>query len=172
VTIPSDAKDWTWVLQRPCGECGFDVTTHPRDEVAGEIRENALEWQSVLRGETVATRTTANKWSELEYGCHVRDVLQVFAARLHRMLSEDNPHFENWDQDETAIAGHYDQQDPTTVARELLEAADVLAARYEGVSGVQWSRPGIRSDGAHFTVESLALYGLHDPIHHLWDVTD
>jgi len=34
----------------------------------------------------------------------------------------------------------------------------------------QWSRRGIRSDGSIFTVDSIARYLMHDPVHHLWDV--
>ena len=26
--IVPDTKDWTWVLDRPCEECGFDATAH------------------------------------------------------------------------------------------------------------------------------------------------
>jgi hypothetical protein len=33
-----------------------------------------------------------------------------------------------------------------------------------------WSRPGHRSDGAVFTIDSFTRYLLHDPLHHLWDV--
>ncbi|NDG11232.1 MAG: hypothetical protein EB111_05220 [Actinobacteria bacterium] len=29
---------------------------------------------------------------------------------------------------------------------------------------------GFRSDGSAFTVESIARYLMHDPVHHLWDV--
>jgi hypothetical protein len=32
-------------------------------------------------------------------------------------------------------------------------------------------RPGRRSDGATFTAETFARYFIHDPIHHLHDVT-
>jgi hypothetical protein len=34
----------------------------------------------------------------------------------------------------------------------------------------EWSRPGRRSDGATFTVNSLSRYLLHDIVHHLHDV--
>ena len=27
--IVPDDKDWTWVLERPCPECGFDAATVP-----------------------------------------------------------------------------------------------------------------------------------------------
>jgi hypothetical protein len=39
------------------------------------------------------------------------------------------------------------------------------------VSGDQWRRPGNRGDGSRFTVESFARYFIHDPVHHLYDVT-
>ena len=39
------------------------------------------------------------------------------------------------------------------------------------VTGPLWERPGRRSDGARFTVETFARYFIHDPVHHLYDVT-
>jgi hypothetical protein len=38
------------------------------------------------------------------------------------------------------------------------------------VTGGQWQRTGVRSDGALFTVETFGRYLVHDPTHHLWDV--
>ena len=57
------------------------------------------------------------------------------------------------------------------MAGELLAAADVLADRFDDVRGAEWQRTGTRSDGARFTVESFARYFIHDPVHHIWDVT-
>lgn len=116
-------------------------------------------------------RPRPDTWSLLEYACHVRDVLGVFDGRLVLMLSEDDPSFENWDQDATALASRYELQVPSVVAGEIVASADTLATHYDAVSGAQWSRPGTRSNGSRFTVETLAIYGLHDPVHHLWDVT-
>ena len=36
----------------------------------------------------------------------------------------------------------------------------------------QWSRTGTRSDGVDFTVETFAVYFVHDPIHHAWDIEE
>ena len=95
---------------------------------------------------------------------------QKLLEQLERQLHEDDPKFANWDQDETAIAERYDLQDPSTVADEVLAAAAALADAYDTVTGDQWSRPGVRSDGSAFTVESFGRYFLHDPIHHIDDV--
>lgn len=172
MAIIPDTKDWTWVLRRPCPECGFDTSRFARDEVAGMVLANAASWRGVLTGAgDVRVRPLPDKWSSLEYGCHVRDVLRVYDRRLQLMLTEEDPGFENWDQDATAIAERYGEQDPATVAAELDEAAQGLSVRFSGLKGGQWHRTGTRSDGVHFTVESFARYFIHDPIHHLYDAT-
>jgi hypothetical protein len=86
------------------------------------------------------------------------------------MLNETDPAFANWEQDATAVENAYDTQDPATVALELEVAAARIADRFDSVSGDDWSRRGLRSDGAHFTVESFARYVVHDVAHHLVDV--
>ena len=168
--ITPDAKDWTWVLERPCADCGFDASAFERELVGTMILANAAAWQRVLRGPDVRTRPAPEVWSPLEYACHVRDVFRIYDERLERMLAEHDPQYANWDQDATAIAERYGEQDPDVVADELVVAAAQLATRFDTVAGDAWSRPGSRSDGAHFTVESFARYLIHDPIHHLHDV--
>ncbi len=87
------------------------------------------------------------------------------------MLSEDNPSFQNWDQEETAIAERYDLQCPSTVSDAFVRAVSSLADQFQKVSGTEWLRPGIRSDGSAYTIATLGALALHDPIHHLWDVS-
>jgi len=86
------------------------------------------------------------------------------------MLTEDNPTFAYWNQDETAINDRYSEQDPEVVADELEAAAQRFVARIQLLTPEQYSRHGIRSDGAEFTVATFLQYFLHDVIHHLWDV--
>lgn len=168
--VVSDAKDWTWVLERPCPECGLDTRSVEPDEVAGLLRANADAWTEALRGPAVGTRPAPGVWSPLEYACHVRDVFRLYDRRLRWMLTEDDPLYPDWDQDATAVEQRYAEQDPSVVAVELGEAATALAGRFDGVRGEQWRRPGRRSDGARFTVATFARYLLHDPVHHLHDV--
>jgi hypothetical protein len=172
MTIARDTKDWTWVLERVCDECGYDARSISRTQVPSTIRGNAAEWLQVLAGPDVRRRPDPQTWSPLEYGCHVRDVLRIGHRRLTLMLEQDDPLFPNWDQDETAEIERYWEQDPVVVSRDLLEAADTAARGFAGVGDQQWLRRGRRSDGAVFTVESFARYLVHDPVHHLHDVTD
>ncbi len=168
--IRPDDKDWTWVLDRPCPECGFAAAEVTVDRLATVVRDNATTWEAVLTLEDAAARPTPSTWSPLEYACHVRDVHRVFDLRVGLMLEQDEPTFANWDQDETAVAEQYAEQDPATVAAELLDAAEGVAERYESVPSGAWGRRGRRSNGSEFTIESLGQYHLHDIVHHAWDV--
>jgi hypothetical protein len=170
--IVPDAKDWTWVLDRRCPDCGFDASAGAIDAVPELVRGNALQWAQLLEdGAIHPGRPEPGVWSPLEYACHVRDVYDRFDRRISLMLTEWNPLFPNWDQDATAISDRYEEQDPTAVVNGLTRAAEALATRLEGVSPPDRPRPGRRSDGALFTVDSIARYMIHDPIHHVWDVT-
>lgn len=171
MTIAPDTKDWTWVLERACPQCGFDASVFPAERVPSRVRADLGAWAERLAEPDARLRPDASTWSPLEYGAHVRDVFRLFRARLALMLAEDDPLFSNWDQDATAVEDGYERQDPAVVAQELADAGEALAADFERVTGRQWDRPGRRGDGARFTVESFARYFIHDPVHHLWDVT-
>ncbi|MFQ4149322.1 DinB family protein [Arthrobacter sp. LAPM80] len=167
--IPED-KDWTWVLERSCPECGFSAATATPATAATTIPALLPRWQMALRRANAEERPDPGTWSVLEYGAHVRDVFDVFAARLDLMLNEDNPTFANWDQDQAALDGDYSALDPEDVSKELvhngLDAADAFGAVPEN----QWQRRGLRSNGSEFTVVTLTGYFLHDLVHHLHDV--
>ncbi|MEZ5257563.1 MAG: hypothetical protein R2705_11910 [Ilumatobacteraceae bacterium] len=83
----------------------------------------------------------------------------------------DDPAFANWDQDVTAVEDDYGGQDPQVVAAELAADAELVAASFADVPSDAYGRTGRRSDGAVFTIETFARYFLHDPLHHLWDVS-
>ncbi len=168
--IEPDTKDWTWVLEQPCPDCGLAAGEVDRAELGRLIRDNAASWSAALGGPRVTERPRPDVWSVTEYACHVRDVHALFAERVALMLAEDDPEFANWDQDVTAVESRYDLADPAEVAAQLVAAADTAAAAYDAVADDDWSRPGRRGNGDAFTVESIGRYHLHDVVHHLWDV--
>jgi len=168
--IEPDDKDWTWVLQKACPDCGFDATTGAGRQVATRLRASASRWRAVFERVDVCVRPQPRVWSPLEYGCHVRDVCRVFDSRVNLMRSQVDPVFENWDQDATAVADAYGAQDPAVVSGEISEAAESVAAAFDGVGEGDWARTGRRSNGSVFTIETLGQYLLHDLTHHLHDV--
>lgn len=168
--IIPDIKDWTWVLQRPCPECGFDASAATPATVAGAVESMLPRWRAALRRPDAAERPDANTWSALEYACHVRDVFSLFDHRLSLMLSEDDARFDDWDQDRTAVEKDYANADPAEVSAELTAEGEQIAASFARVTEEQWGRKGTRSNGSEFTVLTFSQYFLHDTVHHLHDV--
>lgn len=168
--IIPDEKDWTWVLSRPCSDCGFDASTVTPATVPGSIENMLPRWRAVLRRPDATQRPADTMWSALEYSCHVRDVFSLFDQRLNLMLSQDGAQFENWDQDATAVEKDYANADTAVVSAELTAEGEQVAASFARVQESQWGRTGLRSNGSEFTVLTLSQYFLHDVVHHLHDV--
>lgn len=168
--IAPDTKDWTWVLQARCPECGFAASDVDPAGIGGTVRDLVPRWVAALHRPDARERPAADVWSPLEYGAHVRDVLRLFDERVRLMLDQDDPLFANWDQDATALADRYDLQDPAVVAEELAASAEGTAGTFDAVAAEQWDRTGRRSNGSVFTVRTLGQYFLHDVVHHLHDV--
>ena len=168
--IVPDTKDWTWVLERPCPECGFAAAGVEPSDVGSAVRETLPRWRAALGRPGVAERPRPEVWSTLEYAAHVRDVFRIFDERLALMLAEDDPAFANWDQDVAALEGDYAHQDPAVLVDELDADGAAVAAAFDAVAPGETERTGRRSNGSVFTVRTLGQYFLHDVVHHLHDV--
>lgn len=167
---PTDARDWTWVIESACPECGFDPRSVRVDDLPGVLDTSARRWESVLNRPGVELRPRPDVWSPLEYAAHVRDVQELFAERVELMLRESGPTFPNWDQDAVAVQRRYWEADPGAVAENLRSNAQRFATLVEPLAAEQWSRSGARADGSEFTVETVSVYLVHELVHHLHDV--
>ncbi|MCA1781053.1 MAG: DinB family protein [Dermatophilaceae bacterium] len=167
--IEPDERDWTVVIVDGCAECGFSPTFDVT-RTGASVRATIPFWEEALTRPQARDRPAPTTWSPLEYGCHVRDVCRLFLERLDLMLTDDDARFANWDQDATAVADRYHEQDPRTVSREYAAAAEALAAAFDAVADQQWQRRGTRSNGSQFTVATFAVYLMHDLLHHERDV--
>jgi hypothetical protein len=169
-TPEPDDKDWTWVLDRPCPNCGYDSSAVGRTDLGPSALSAVATLRQALSRADATERRAPEVWSPLEYGAHVRDVCVLFHTRLELLLDQDDPIFANWDQDETALAERYWEQDPALVSSELDAAAATMVAAIDRVEPDQWQRPGRRSNGSIFTTDTLCRYFLHDLVHHAYDV--
>jgi len=149
--IVPDVKNWTWVLDETCPECGFAAADTAFDAVPPLAREYAGRLAATLTRPEAALRLTDSVWSPLEYAAHVRDVCRIFAYR-------------------TAIAARTVASDPRVPAFDARGVSAAEAADGVPVPPADRGRHVRRSDGSAFTVESLARYFVHDVIHHVHDV--
>lgn len=166
--IAPDTRDWTFVITEGCEECGF----RPFDSssTGDRLRTTIPAWRRALASLDASVRPEPLVWSPLEYACHVRDVSRLFRSRLELMLNEDDPVFDNWDQDATAVEDDYYHQDPALVIGELESEFLETASAFDAVRVEQRKRLGRRRNGSVFTVDTLGVYFIHDVEHHLYDL--
>ncbi|OFE17889.1 methyltransferase type 12 [Humibacillus sp. DSM 29435] len=168
-----DGSDWTWVLTRPCPDCGFDPDDIRGDGVSTILRDAAGRFLMVLERPDAAARPAVGVWSPLEYACHVGDVCDVMRGRLEQIVAGEGGlvRFPDWNQDEAAIAAQYWRAEPAQVGDRIATAFELAAQAYAAPTAEQWSWPAERSNGSTFTAATLSRYFVHDIHHHLWDVS-
>lgn len=171
LTPPPDGRDWTFVIDQRCPECGFDpATVDVRTGFGDRITRAAAALGTAATAPGGAERPEPAVWSPLEYAAHVRDVCSVFGERVALLQAGDGVRFANWDQDAAALEGRYWELVPARVAREVAAGAEQIADRFAATTDEQWAHRGRRSNGSAFTTETLARYFLHDLDHHVHDV--
>ncbi|MBK9179190.1 MAG: DinB family protein [Acidimicrobiales bacterium] len=170
----AETRDWSVVQHRACPECGFDASALAVDELAPAARDEGRRWARLVggllaSGADLRRHPDEATWSALEYTCHVRDVLAVFADRVARSLAEDDPDLGWWDHEAAVDEERYDDQDPAAVVAELAERAERLAGALDAVPRSGWGRTARRRGSEPFTVAGLARFALHESAHHRAD---
>jgi hypothetical protein len=54
--IEPDIKDWTWILNKKCEECGFEASAFPREQMGEMVRVKAAQWRQLLNHPRVSQR--------------------------------------------------------------------------------------------------------------------
>jgi len=166
-------RDWVRIVaSERCDECGLETSTVTRDELGGSIGYEGHEWRSLLCDTDVGAlrwRPDPARWSALEYGAHVRDVLGVFVDRIGRAMAETDAEFGWWDHEASVLEERYNDQRPRAVAVELEANAGRMVSALARLDDGSWQRRGTRRSGEVFTVEGLARFALHEARHHRLD---
>jgi DNA segregation ATPase FtsK/SpoIIIE, S-DNA-T family len=155
-----------------CDECGFDYHSVPADEIGSALRSNARALVDELSGDDLRSRPAPDVWSPLEYGCHVRDVLQIQLGRVARGLAEDTPSFAPMQRDERPARLHYNEQDPVVVREQVLDAAGALADVFDGLNEDQLARTVTYSWPTEMIrpLRWVGRHTVHELIHHRQDL--
>ena len=159
-----------------CARCGFDYQLDAAEVANTAIRAGADQLANLLTRTDVdlRTRRAPDRWSPLEYGCHVRDVLLVQRERVLAARRTERPSFEPMGRDERVELDGYAGQDPTAVARQLRDAAAMFANDLARLRPDEWERTLMYN----FPVEMerslrwVAEHTEHEVQHHLLDVRE
>ncbi|MFZ4984041.1 MAG: DinB family protein [Blastocatellia bacterium] len=124
------------------------------DEVAAAL--------ALVPSDSWTARPLPGKWSAAEIVHHLADSEMTSAIRLRRLLAEENPVIQGYDQDNFAVRLNYNDRpvEPALEAFRWARAATVslLAAMTDD----DWRRQGTHSERGRYTAEDwLIIYGEH-----------
>jgi hypothetical protein len=87
-------------------------------------------------------RPGAGEWCALEVAGHIRHAADIEHDRVLRLIAEDHPQLDAYDERAMVEAGAYAAADRAQLDREVSDACERLAALLDGLSAEQWQRPG------------------------------
>lgn len=154
-----------------CAACGIDfarVSVADAVAVIGSVPGRAREAVSAAPEQVRRLRPRADRWSVIEYVCHLRDVYATYTIRLHRGRTEDEPVLEPMLNDLRARRFRYNERNVDAVLDELGATA---AGFCEEVARMeQWDRLVTRLPGEYRTARWLVRQAMHEGQHHLDDI--
>jgi hypothetical protein len=101
-------------------------------------------------------RPSPDEWSILEVCCHLRDAADFEGQRIRRLVEEDGPTLEPYDQEALARERNYQGDAPRRVDIALRAFWGGLAYQLEGLSDEEWERGGTHPEIGPVTVRSRA----------------
>lgn len=157
-----------------CDECGLVYADIPRREISSRLRDFGERYAAALSATPIVSlraHPSEGVWSALEYGCHVRDMLQVQRERVMRARVEERPRFEPMGREERVVDLHYNAQPPAEVASDLALAASLLAATFDEFGEAEWLRTCVYTWPSEQvrTLEWVGRHTVHECLHHLMD---
>ena len=130
-----------------------------RTEITTYLRQLPDLIEEVLHGlsdDELRLRPSPDEWSALEVCCHLRDSTQEEGVRVRRLVEEDGPTLEPYDQEAWAQERNYQGDDPRRVMTALRAFWGGLAYQLEGLTDEQWERGGTHPEIGPVTVRSRA----------------
>jgi hypothetical protein len=110
----------------------------------------------------LATRAIPNKWSAREIIHHLADSETVSGIRLKRLLVEDHPLIQGYDQEAFAARLNYNHRDVGPALDAFRSARANTAQLLDSMTEEDWKREGTHSESGSYTAEDwLNIYAEH-----------
>ncbi|HYR76495.1 MAG TPA: DinB family protein [Pyrinomonadaceae bacterium] len=141
------------------------MTSEERQELIAKYKDGYKEVTKNLDGFPKALLTAhpiPGKWSAAEIVHHLADSETTSAIRLRRLLVEDNPLIQGYDQDAFAARLNYNKRDMGPALDAFRSARATTAQLLDSMSDDDWRREGTHSESGSYTAEDwLAIYAAH-----------
>jgi len=141
------------------------MTSDERQELIAKYKGGYGEVARNLEGFPEALLTShpiPGKWSAAEIVHHLADSETTGGLRLRRLLVEDDPLIQGYDQDAYAARLNYNNRDMAPALDAFRSARATTAQLLDSMSDDDWRREGTHSESGSYSAEDwLAIYAAH-----------
>ena len=141
------------------------MTRQERDRLIAQYTAGYDEVAAALKDFPPAGLTAhpiAKKWSATEIVHHLADSESASAQRLRKLLVEDHPVIQGYDQDAWAEKLRYNQREMAPALAAFQAARATTAQLLSGMSEADWAREGWHTESGRYSAETwLAIYAVH-----------
>jgi hypothetical protein len=141
------------------------MTTEERQQLIEQYKAGAAEVTQALEGfppDKLQAHPIEGKWSAAEIVHHLGDSETTSGLRLRRLLSEDHPLIQAYDQDVYATELHYNQRELGPSLDLFRSTRACTAQLFDFMTDEDWHREGTHSESGSYSAEDwLKLYAAH-----------
>ena len=141
------------------------MTFEERQQLVAQYKAGYDEVARNLDGfpeESLTVNAIQGKWSATEIVHHLADSETTSALRLRRLLVEDHPLIQAYDQDEYAAKLHYAERDIAPSLEAFRSARATTAQLLDLMTEDDWHREGTHSESGSYSMEDwLRIYAAH-----------
>ncbi len=141
-----------------------------REEITAYLRTVPDVIEGAIAGlsdEELRRQPSPGEWSAIEVCCHLRDSAQEEGVRIRRLVEEERPVLEPYDEKEWARERDYHGADLQPLRTALRAFWGGLAYQLEGLADEQWQRGGSHPEIGGVTVRSYAELAVEHAQTHL-----
>jgi hypothetical protein len=141
------------------------MTPEERKDLVAKYAAGYEEVIDALKGfpaESLGAHPLPGKWSAREIVHHLGDSESFSAARLRKLLVEDNAVIQGYDQDQYAAKLHYNERDMAPALEAFRLARETTMQLVDMMTEDDWRRKGTHTESGRYTTEDwLKIYAAH-----------
>ncbi len=141
------------------------MTSDERRDLIAKYAAGFDEVTKALEGfpeESLSKNLIPGKWSAKEIVHHLADSESTSAIRLRRLLVEESPVIQGYDQDAFAVRLKYNERDMAPALDAFRSARESTVQLLHLMTEEDWQREGIHTESGRYTPELwLSIYAAH-----------
>jgi hypothetical protein len=141
------------------------MISQEKQELIAHYKDGYNQVAESLEGfpsDSLTAHPIPGKWSAAEIVHHLADSETTSALRLRRLLVEDHPLIQGYDQEAFAARLNYNNRDLAPALEAFRSARATTAQLFDLMSDDDWQREGTHSESGAYTPEDwLQIYAAH-----------